>query len=203
MEGVMTMSRYARLAFCLALVLFLNPRGSLAYDPGGRWLLQGTGYAQKGVVRTRLTDSGVMDINTRVIDEIPCIVDYSVQLSLDASLLSINAWSYSREATLSTPFRVPNDEPTLNDPLDLPPVTVDDVTYKITLTSATSGTLEAYGSVDVDYVGRVQFESANALWKEGTPKPGVPNRSSGCNALSLEALAPALLFFWSRTRKRG
>lgn len=168
----------------LTLMLVLGASGPLfaEYDISGRWLLEGGGYAEKGVLRVELEDEGHLDVHTSTESGDQYLTGYTVKVTLDASKLGINAWEYSDTVTLPRPVRIPELDPTTNEPFELPAVTVDGLTYKVTFTSTTSGTVEIYGSLDMDVVGTVNIDSMSAIWKEGTEKPDIEDMSSGCNA---------------------
>jgi Synergist-CTERM protein sorting domain-containing protein len=184
-------------------VLFLFSKMAFAdYDVAGRWLLEGGGFAQKDFLRVKLTDEGVLDIQTQVKNEVLYVSEYSVNLRLDASRLGINAWKYSENVRLQNPIRIPDLDPTLNDPFKLPRVTVDKMTYEVVFTSTTSGTVNIYGKLDVDVVGEVEIDSVSAIWKEGTKKPDIPDMTSGCSAgIAWTALALGVPLALSKTRK--
>jgi hypothetical protein len=185
------------------VVLFLFSKMAFAdYDVGGRWLLEGGGFAQKGVLRVELTDEGVLDIQTQVEDGVRYVLGYSVGLWLDASKFGINAWKYSKTVNLQTPIPIPDLDPTLNDPFELPPVTVEKMTYKVVFTSTTSGTVKIYGNLDIDVVGEVEIDSASAIWREGMEKPDIPDMTSGCSTgIAWMALALGVLPAMSKMRK--
>ena len=172
-----------RLGFLLAVVVLLvTPGAALAeYDIGGWWLLEGSGYAEKGFVRAELTDSGTLNIQTQTEDGVRYVLGYSLDLRLDASRLNINAWKYSKIVLLDVPVPLPELNPTTNNPFELPPVTVDGLTYEVTFTSTTSGTVKLYGYLDIDVVGNIGVDSISAIWKSGTAKPDIDDMTSGCN----------------------
>jgi hypothetical protein len=190
-------------ALIAVVILFLSSKMAFAdYDVGGRWLLEGGGFAQKDILRVELTDEGVLDIQTQVEDGVRYVLGYSVDLWLDASKLGINAWEYSKTVSLQPPIPIPELDPTLNDPFELPPVTVEKMTYKVAFTSTTSGTVYIYGNLDIDVVGEVEIDSASAIWKEGTEKPDIPEMTSGCNTgIAWMALALGVLPAMSKMRK--
>jgi hypothetical protein len=164
------------------IVLFLFSETAFAdYDISGKWLLDGGGYAEKGILRVKLTDEGYLDIRTEMVDEVRYVLGYSVLFRLNASRLGINAWEYKKTVDLQYPVPLPDVRPTVNDPFELPPVTVDGLTYGVVFTSITSGTVDIYGSLDVDFVGMVGIDSTSFIWKEGTEKPDISDKSSGCS----------------------
>jgi hypothetical protein len=103
---------------------------------------------------------------------------------------------------LDVPVAVPELNPTTNAPFKLPQVTVDGLTYEITFTTKTSGTVRIYGYIDVDVVGQIEINSVSTIWKNGTDKPDVSDMTSGCSGgISWTAsLLPAL---WMILRQRG
>jgi hypothetical protein len=186
------------------VIVFFERSPSLAWDIDGRWLLEGGGYASKGVVRVALEDSGFLDILTATENGEQYLTGYDVRVVLDASRLGINAWEYSKKVTLTIPVRVPELDPTMSRPFALPAVTVDGMTYQVTFTSTTSGTVKIYGELDVDVAGRVDIDSESAIWKQGTERPDIDDKMSGCSAgvplwALLLMLPPALA---KRGRKR-
>jgi len=148
------------------------------FDPYGKWLLEGGGFAERSFVRVELTDWGELDVQTKLENGVRYITGYDVKVTLDASRFNINAWEYSNSETLQDPVRVPDVEPTLNEPFALPPVTYDGLTYVMEFTSTTSGTIRIYGHIS----GGVEINSLSAVWKEGTEKPKIPDKTSGCDA---------------------
>lgn len=189
------------------VILLAAPRAAFAeYDISGWWLLEGSGYAEKGFVRAELTDSGTLDIKTQTEDGVRYVLGYSLDLRLDASRLDINAWKYSKIVLLDVPVPLPELNPTANDPFELPPVTVDGLTYEVTFTATTSGTVKIYGYIDIDVVGSVGIDSVSAIWKSGTDKPDIADMTSGCNgdvpwmASILLILSPLLMKLRKRPR---
>lgn len=183
------------MGFLAAGILFsLRGNAFAGFDMTGKWLLEGGGYAEKGILRVELKVDGYMDLLTKTEGDTRYVTGYLLKAKLNASKLGINAWDYSDNVTLKTPIPVPDLEPTLNKPFELPAVTVDGLTYKITFTSTASGSVKIYGNLDVDKVGNVEINSESAIWKEGTEKPYIKDESSGCNAGVLPLLAVLFLF---------
>ena len=166
----------------LVFVLAVGSARSEDYDISGYWHLRGNGYAEKGVLRVELSDNGSLYLNTSM-DEGGgrLLTGYTLEVYLDASKLDINAWKFENEETFRTPVSLPELRPTNNNPFELPAVTVDGLTYKITLTSTTSGVVDIYGDIDLDVVGNVEINSQSKIWKDGTPEPDIEDLSSGCN----------------------
>ena len=169
------------LLFALLLMVFAVPVQAADYRIGGTWLTEGGGFIEKGVLRVSLTDSGWLEVITTYEDGLETITGYEVYGKLDASKLGVNAWSYQNTITLGTPIPVRDFNPSMSDPFKLPAITVDDLTYTLELTSVTSGTLKLRGYVDIDVVGRCEVNADNAIWKQGTTKPDIPDSESGCN----------------------
>ena len=188
------------LLFALLLLAMAVPAQAADYRIGGTWLTEGGGFIEKGVLRVSLTDAGWLKVITTYEDGVETITGYEVYAELEATRLDINAWKYRNSITLGTPIPVENFNPTVNDPFKLPPITFDDLTFTLELTSEYSGTLKLRGYVDIDTVGRCEVNADNALWKEGTPKPAIPGTESGCNVGA--ALPLALLGFATLVARR-
>ena len=152
----------------------------MSYDVAGRWLIEGNGSGKK-TISVQLELDGTLDIQTEVVGEKRCITGYDLWLRIDASRLSIKAWTERYHETLGVPVSLPGVQPTLGEPFSLPPVkTKEGLTYEVTLTSITSGKVDIYGTVDLDVIGRTKIRSNSAIWKEGTKKPGLEDMQSGC-----------------------
>ena len=164
---------------------------------GGKWLAEGAGFAEKGILRVELTADGYINIHSTISGDVETITGYDVSATLHATKAEFNAWSYSDTEQLAAPIPITNFNPTVSDPLTLPSFTVDGLTYTIALTSTTSGTVKLRGNVDIDGFGNCEVNADCALWKEGTPKPDIPDTGSGCNAGTAGVLAillvPAML----------
>ena len=166
------------LVCCAALPAAAQP---VSYDIAGRWLIEGEGFGEKSPVRVQLTLDGALDIQTEVVGEKRCITGYDLWLRVDASRLNIKTWTERYRETLRVPVPLPDLQPTLSEPFSLPPVrTKEGLTYKITLTSVTSGTVDIYGIIDLDVVGATEINSEGVVWKEGTQKPETRDLLSGC-----------------------
>jgi hypothetical protein len=164
-------------------VLLLIPGAAFAdYDIGGRWLMEGGGFAEKSFVRSEMTLDGTMDIQTQTEGEDRYILGFSLTMRLNASRFNISAWKYSKVVVLNAPIPLPELRPTTNEPFVLPPVPVEGLVYEVTFTSTTSGTVKIYGNIDVDVAGKIEIDSESAIWKEGSAKPDIPDKTSGCNA---------------------
>jgi hypothetical protein len=199
--------RRRKFLFLTVAVLFLTGLASKTafaeYDIAGWWLLEGNGYAEKSFVRTELADVGRLNIKTQTEDGVQYLLGYSLDLWLDVSRFNINAWKYSRVVSWDVPIPLPELDPTMNDPFELPPVTVEGLTYELALTTTTSGTVKIYGYLDIDVVGTVGINSMSTIWKNGTKRPiDTSGLSSGCNTswtiwtlLTLLTLLPLLVKF--------
>ena len=140
----------------IAVILLLAEKTAYAdYDISGRWLLEGGGFAEKSALRVELTDEGFLDIQTQIEGDVRYVLGYSVGLWLNASKIGVNAWEYHKKVDLEFPIPMPSLDPTMSEPFELPPVTVDRLTYEVTFTSLLSGTVKIYGHLDIDVVGDV------------------------------------------------
>jgi hypothetical protein len=162
--------------------------------------MEGGGFAEKGFVRSELTLDGTLDIQTQTENDDRYFLGFSLAMRLDASRLNINTWKYSKVVVLDIPVKLPELSPTTNEPFELPPVPVDDLVCEVTFTSTTSGTVKIYGYIDVDVVGRVEIDSESAIWKEGSQKPDIPDKTSGCNAGLWGSLAVLGVLPWTKIR---
>ena len=191
------------LALSLAVVLLALPAAA-AWDAGGRWLIEGTGYGEKSPVRLRLALNGYMDVKTATSGDVRFITGYDLNMRLDTSRAGVKTWTEEIHETLHVPVPLPSLAPTVNEPFRLPDVRADGLTYAVTLTSATSGTVDIYGTIDLDVLGRTEVNSKSAVWKEGTRRPDLDDDlNSGCSAgtpvLALALLAPlAGVLRWRR-----
>ena len=141
------------LALSLAVVLLALPAAA-AWDAGGRWLIEGTGYGEKSPVRLRLALNGYMDVRTATSGDVRFITGYDLNMRLDTSRAGVKTWTEEIHETLHVPVPLPSLAPTVNEPFRLPDVRADGLTYAVTLTSATSGTVDIYGTIDLDVLGR-------------------------------------------------
>jgi len=64
----------------------------MSYDVAGRWLIEGNGSGKK-TISVQLKLDGTLDIQTEVVGEKRCITGYDLWLRIDASRLSIKAWT--------------------------------------------------------------------------------------------------------------
>jgi len=196
-KGEIFMCKSIYAAIIGAFFLCFPGAASAEFDPYGKWLLEGSGYAEKSFLRVELKDWGELFVHTELKNETRYVTGYDVKVTLDASKLNINAWKYEAGATLETPIAVPDVEPTMNDPFALPPVKYDDLTYVVEFLSTTSGTVRIFGYIS----GGVEVNSISAVWREGTEKPKIPNMTSGCNygagAAAMLATAMFLVMFFS------
>lgn len=169
----------------VTMLLSLASVAFAAYDMTGRWLIEGGGYAKKDILRVELSDEGTLDILSKTENGTQYITGYTLNIRLDASKLGIKAWNNTDTATFQVPVPMPEFNPTVNKPFELPAVTVDRMHYQVTFTSINSGTVKIYGFMDVDTAGTIEIDSLSAVWKQGTPKPNIDDKSSGCNTAGL------------------
>lgn len=182
------------LGLSLAVVLLALPAAA-AWDAAGRWLIEGTGYGEKSPVRLRLALDGYMDLKTVTSGDARFVTGYDLNMRLDTSRAGVKTWTEEIHKTLPVPVPLPSLAPTVNEPFKLPDFRADGLTYAVTLTSATSGTVDIYGTIDLDVLGRTEVNSKSAVWKDGTKRPDLDDDlKSGCSAgtpfLALALLAP-------------
>lgn len=190
----------------LLILIALVPCGTARaseYYLAGRWLAEGGGFAEKSPMRVRLDANGIFDIKSAAGNGTERVTGYGVYCELNASRLGINTWSFRTEYELPSPIEVVDFNPTMNDPFRLPPFTIDKLTYTVTLTDANSGTVGISGYVDIDSVGETEINADCVIWREGTPKPDIPDTSSGCGigAGALGLLAGGAIFLSRRDGK--
>ena len=204
-EGVRYVMMIMKRVFMMllaAMMITAGAYGAEAAGVGGRWLLDGGGFAEKGILRVSLTANGDMDIiASKDASGTEKITEYRLRGELNASRLNINTWKYSGTMPVNPPITVNNFNPTINEPFRLPSFTIQELTYTVELTSATAGTIKIRGYVDIDKVGKCEINADCALWKEGSDKPAVPNSKSGCNSGAGAALA-VIAASWFFLRKR-
>lgn len=167
---------------------------------GGRWLTEGSGFAEKDILRVALTADGYIDIISTNTDDIETISGYRTQATLHATRMEFNAWSSNGSYSLSQPLTISHYNPTLTNPLMLPTFKVNGLEYTVTFTSSTSGTVKIRGNANIDLFGNCEINADCALWREGSAKPDIPNSESGCNTLGGAhfALLIPLLFLKKR-----
>lgn len=171
---------------------------------GGRWLADGAGFVEKDFVRTSLTADGYIDIISVNANGTETISGFNVYATLHVTKAEIKAWSNRGSYQLPYPAIIPNYSPTLSNPLTLPSFKIDDIEYTIVLTSTTSGTVKIRGYADIDRMGKCEVNADCAIWKEGTPKPSIPDTGSGCSTLGTAPLAlliPLLLLKGKQSRR--
>lgn len=187
----------ALVIFMLAAALFSCAALAAGNSISDNWFVEGSGFAQKGILRVSLNANGGLDIKSRFVDGTEYITGYETWGELNASRLGINTWRYGDKYELSAPIEVRSFNPTMSEPFRLPPFTIDKLTYRVVLTSANSGTVDISGYVDIDTVGETEINADCAIWREGTPMPDIPDTESGCDAGSgasaLLALGAVLL----------
>jgi hypothetical protein len=170
-------------ALTLAALFFSCAARGEAYTAGGRWLIEGKGNARKGLLRVSLNTNGTIDIKSAVdADGAETLSGYEAWGYLNASQININAWEYHNEYTLPVPLPIGKFNPSLGEPLELPPFTIDKLTYTIVFTNIDSGTVNIKGYVDVDVAGECEVNADCAIWRYGTPKPEIPDSGGGCNS---------------------
>lgn len=180
------------------------------YDISGLWNISGTGFAEKSFVRSSLVLTGDLNIQVQSVYEISnditnlisgeeeinflvhssdslssdlkAITSYDINLKVTATELDIKAWEGRIENGIKIPVLLPEMRPSNNNPYVLPAVSYDGLTYQVTFTSTTSGTVSIKGYIDLDVVGNTELNSICAIWKKGTEEPeDSKNGSSGCN----------------------
>lgn len=191
------------MALILAIFVMIGACSAEAKGIGGRWLLDGTGFAEKGILRVSLNANGDMDIIASAdASGTEKITEYRLRGELNASRLNINTWKYDHATPVNPPITVNNFNPTVSEPFRLPSFTIQELTYTVELTNETSGTIKIRGFVNIDKVGRCEINADCALWKEGTTRPDAPNSKSGCSAgagTTIVLVAASLFFLRKRS----
>ncbi|MDR3331943.1 MAG: hypothetical protein LBT08_04880 [Synergistaceae bacterium] len=176
------------------------------YRVGGNWLTNGGGFAEKGILRIGLSNNGRLTMRSYMDGDREIITGYYMQGELQATGFNIRAWEQSDNHDYGIPIPLDDFNPSMSDPFSLPPITVDKLTYTVVFNDVNSGTIRLRGYVDIDGVGECEVNADNAIWREGTPRPSVPDTESGCNAgFSAGALAILASCFCLRgvIRSRG
>jgi hypothetical protein len=180
--------------------MFLTAEADAVYLVGGTpWRVEGGGFVEKNFVRVSMRDEGLLRFKSNTRDGKEILTGYEMRGELNASGLGINAWSYYGADDYSVPIVIEDFNPSMSRPLRLRPFTVDGLTYTVEFTSVTSGRVSVSGYIDVDGVGRCEVNGENVIWKEGTPRPDLPDAVSGCDSGSgwfaiPSALLAAVLF---------
>ncbi|MCR4817847.1 MAG: hypothetical protein K5841_02685 [Fretibacterium sp.] len=191
--------RWKGIGMLVLLAFFCAGTGEgAAWNISGPWLVEGTGYVDWKGIRSSLELDGNMTIYTVESGDIWAITSYDLTLELDATVAGIGVWDDHLQEVFHDHIPLLESlNPSLGDPFRLPAVTTKDgLTYRITFTSETSGTVDISGEDSrLGSVSGLKIGSESALWKSGTPKPGVNDASSGCNAgkKGLFSLAAAAL----------
>ena len=190
------------------------------YDISGGWNIAGTGFVEKGVLRVSLELKGDMHLTTSTTQEVldnavsrdlvmqgypesPDILSgdlkfltaYDIDLKITATQGEFKAWSDHIPNGIRIPVPLPEMRPSNSHPYELPVHGYSDgLTYKVTLTSTTSGKVRITGYVDFDVVGKTELNSDCVVWKYGTSRPALEEETdSGCNS-GFGALMMLLMF---------
>jgi hypothetical protein len=190
------MRKLSIFALVLAVLLTaLSPRqAAAAYRIGGRWLTSGGGFAEKGFVRISLNNNGVLTFRSTLNGGVERVTGYNMYGELNATGFNINAWRQSDDHDYAIPIEVRDFNPSMSNPFVMPTFAIGKLTYTVIFTDVNSGTIRLRGYIDVDGVGECEVNADNAIWREGTSRPNVPDTESGCNtgAGPLALFAPAL-----------
>ncbi|MBQ9526060.1 MAG: hypothetical protein IJR68_00445 [Fretibacterium sp.] len=198
--------RWTVVGMLLLLPVFLAGRGeAISWDISGPWLIEGTGFVDWKGIRSSLELEGKMNVYTVESGDIWAITSYDVDLQLNATRADIGVWDdHLREVFHDHIPLLESLNPSLGKPFELPLVTKDGLTYRITFTSVTSGKVDISGEdAKLGSVGGLKLGSESALWRKGTSKPNVNDASSGCNSGGFggAGLAIAALGLWPATRR--
>lgn len=200
------------------------------YDIAGLWHMEGGGFAKKGFVKASLELTGEMHLVTKTIREVrgqinQLIIDgvavnldsidesildsdmkvltsYDVDMKITVTELDIRAWKRNLPNGIKIPVLLPDKAPSGEYNLTLPAVTRENITYQVTLSSATSGIVIISGYPVIDIVGECEIYSETDIWKDTSTRSG--NSSSakgGCNA-GFTCLSLFLLLISSGVIKR-
>ena len=180
----------------LALFAF-SPAGrgeAVSWDLSGPWLIEGTGYVDWNGIRSSLELEGNMNVYTIESGDIWAITSYDLHLDLDATRAGIGVWDDHLEEVFHDHIALLESlNPSLGTPFELPLVTKDGLTYRITFTSVTSGKVAISGEdAKLGSVSDLKLGSESALWRKGTSKPDAADASSGCNAGGVGGVCLAL-----------
>lgn len=204
----------------IALMLLCSLSAADEYDEyilPGPWHIKGQGFGERVPIRLQLNLTGNMNITTSALKDISndtyirsgdqtvninqldedmkALTGYDLYMRLNLTGAGFKAWDEQFPNGIRVPVLLPNMRPTVNDPFELPPVTVDDITYRVTFTSPTQGKVRINGYTDVDVVGTCEINADCAIWRDGYPEPELESETdSGCNAgAGIYALSVLLL----------
>ncbi|MDR1885759.1 MAG: hypothetical protein LBQ56_05740 [Synergistaceae bacterium] len=199
------MRRYVfSLAMATALFLGALEIGASAsdYRIGGRWLTDGGGFAEKGILRIELNNRGYLDFRSTVVDGVETITGYYMYGELTATGFEIRAWRQSDDHDYDYPLMVKDFNPSIGNPFVMPRIKIDELEYTVSFTSENSGIISLRGYIDIEVAGRCEVNADNAIWKEGTARPAeTPETASGCSsAPGMGMMLPLAVFLLGRRR---
>ena len=176
----------------------------------GLWHIKGRGFGEYSPIRLKLSLSGNMNVTTAKLSEIsadqryiksgdetiqldlekyPELADmkaltgYEVYMSLELTEGGFKAWDENFPNGISVPVLLPNIRPTVNETFVLPSITHDNITYKVSFISPTSGKVRINGYTDVDHLGSCEINADCVVWRDGYPEPELEEETnSGCNS---------------------
>jgi hypothetical protein len=192
-------------ALILTVSSFCGAASGEVYTVGGTWLIEGEGTARKDMLPVKLYADGTLQIKSATENGSESILGYEIWGDLEASHLGINAWEDRGKYEVPSEFPIPpiNDfNPSMSDPIKLPPFEIDHLVYTVEFTSVHSGTVNISGYVILDVVNRTEISANCAIWRQGTPKPDTPDTSWGCDAGAGAASLVSLAMLGSALRRR-
>ena len=211
-------------AVLVLMLIMCLPVAADEYDEAvipGLWHIKGQGFGEYSPIRLQLKITGDMQITTAKLSELsadnqyiksgdetiqldiekyPELADmkaltgYEVYMSLELTGAGFKAWDEDFPNGIRIPVLLPNLRPTVNEPFVLPSITHDNITYRVSFTSPTSGKVRINGYTDVDYIGSCEINADCAIWRDGYPEPELDEETkSGCNS-GISALMLLLVF---------
>ena len=177
----------------------------------GKWNIYGEGFAEKSFVRTQLEINGDMNISACSFSDLPanvvnvisddwetvisrdeirglytffdCLTGLSMNMRVYASALGVNVYEENNPNEITDPYLFLDIIPSLDEPLELPDLTIGGMTLRFTLTSESAGKIWMRGKINTSYLGEVDINTECAIWKDGTERPSISEGSkSGCDS---------------------
>lgn len=158
---------------------------------GGRWMTAGSGWCKYlglgELLRVSFEDSGTLTFHTVMSGDTEVLKSVDIDVKLYVSKLKLTLLDDVISYDLPEPGLVLSRDwrPTVNEPLELPEMRREKLTAKLAIVSEKGGTLLISGT---DPKEIYEVWSSNAMWREGSEPPEIPDGGSGCRTGALWAV---------------